>query len=354
MPGSPAAYAPSHDLIHRWQTRLQWMEPLLPCGRCPQCRLSAAAANTDPPPAPEQIWAVDDHDLRGLFEFVSAARGVNGVALMTYRPDEQGLAPKIARGLVALGVRHIGGQIAPIDPPRGEVLFTDERALSPAGLTPRGEVSRISLQAIPSRAIGSRDGQASDSTSTVTHWPTLFCFPWRPGSTAVKWVVISRASPALPPLNCSRRGDCGVSTWQRDRERHRIVRDLSTSQSDRARTVGRGLTILTAAPLGPRHRIQPRAVAVLSASLNVGVGLGIIKRETTSEPWTVDADLGRELLLRDDPWRWFRGELLHRMALHALRALSDDGRAPDLLLGLTWLLQLDPLDPIQSAWGADA
>lgn len=93
---------------------------------------------------------------------------------------------------------------------------------------------------------------------------------------------------------------------------------------------------------------------MLSASLNVGVGLGIIKRETTSEPWTVDADLGRELLLRDDPWRWFRGELLHRMALHALRALSDDGRAPDLLLGLTWLLQLDPLDPIQSAWGADA
>jgi hypothetical protein len=90
--------------------------------------------------------------------------------------------------------------------------------------------------------------------------------------------------------------------------------------------------------------------AVLSASLNVGEGLGLVKREMSSGPWNVDADLGRELLSRDDPWIWFRGELLYRMAQHALRALTHDGKAPDLLVGLTWFLQLDPLDPIQSAW----
>jgi hypothetical protein len=139
--GIAAAYAPSDDLVDRWRTRLQWMEPLLPCGRCPQCRLSATAANADPPPSPEQVWAVKDQDLHELFEFVDAARGVNGVALVTYRSDEEGLAPKIVRGLVDRGVRHVGGRLAPIDPPRGDVLFVDERPLSPADLAPLASFS---------------------------------------------------------------------------------------------------------------------------------------------------------------------------------------------------------------------
>jgi hypothetical protein len=52
-----------------------------------------------------------------------------------------------------------------------------------------------------------------------------------------------------------------------------------------------------------------------------------------------------------DQWPWFRGELLRRIAAHGLLQLETEGSAPDLVLGLTWFLQNNPLEPIPTAWG---
>jgi hypothetical protein len=92
--------------------------------------------------------------------------------------------------------------------------------------------------------------------------------------------------------------------------------------------------------------------AVLAASLAIGDGLGLIARDNKSAPWTVDLDLARGLQIDGDCWPWFRSELLHRMTQHALAELETTGEAPDLILGLTWFLQNDPLNPLQWSWNA--
>ncbi len=67
------------------------MEPLGSCGRCPDCRRMGVLENSDPPPSPDQTWAVQDRDLTQLESFVSEARGVNGLAVLTYGRDEGAL-----------------------------------------------------------------------------------------------------------------------------------------------------------------------------------------------------------------------------------------------------------------------
>ena len=93
------------------------------------------------------------------------------------------------------------------------------------------------------------------------------------------------------------------------------------------------------------------AGAVLVASLAIGDGLGVIERENPSSPWKVDSDLANDLGAPGDRWPWFRGELLRRIAEHGKRELESEGKAPDLVLGLTWFLQLSPLSPLQTDWG---
>jgi hypothetical protein len=90
--------------------------------------------------------------------------------------------------------------------------------------------------------------------------------------------------------------------------------------------------------------------SVLTACLTIGAGLGAIARETASSPWTVEAGLGKGLLADGDHWPWFRGELLRRITQHGLSELEREGKAPDLILGLTWFLQLSPLNPLQLSW----
>jgi len=90
--------------------------------------------------------------------------------------------------------------------------------------------------------------------------------------------------------------------------------------------------------------------AVLAASLAIGEGLGLIARENASSPWKVDDDLAKNLQVGGDRWPGFRGELLLRMAQHGVRELESEGKAPDLVLGLTWFLQLNPLSPLQTDW----
>ena len=60
--GIAAAYAPSRELLEQWGHRLQHMEPLGFCGRCPDCRRNRVPLNEDPAPDPEQVWAVTTRD----------------------------------------------------------------------------------------------------------------------------------------------------------------------------------------------------------------------------------------------------------------------------------------------------
>ncbi|MCP9274060.1 hypothetical protein [Mycolicibacterium arenosum] len=88
--------------------------------------------------------------------------------------------------------------------------------------------------------------------------------------------------------------------------------------------------------------------AVLTASLNVGEGLDLLVQDKQSSIWTVDARIAAEMRTDADQWLWFRGELAHRMMQHALS--NSEGTVPDLVLGLTWFLQTNPLSPLQTAW----
>lgn len=90
--------------------------------------------------------------------------------------------------------------------------------------------------------------------------------------------------------------------------------------------------------------------SVLSASLKVGHGLGFISSPSGSVPLSVESDLARGFQAAGDRWPWFRGHLLHRIAEHGIQQLDSAGTAPDLVLGLTWLLQRNPLTPLPTAW----
>ncbi|WP_183097380.1 protein DpdF [Nocardioides pelophilus] len=131
-----AAYAPEEELQQRWGSRLEFMEPVGDCGRCPECRRRGVAPYADPPPAPDQQWAVSPSDLRDLETFASAARGVNGCALVTHQQEEDDLALRIGAGLAMLGVRHFGGLSGPVKGRQGEATFFDAAPLSPLDLTP--------------------------------------------------------------------------------------------------------------------------------------------------------------------------------------------------------------------------
>lgn len=91
--------------------------------------------------------------------------------------------------------------------------------------------------------------------------------------------------------------------------------------------------------------------AVLVSSLAIGEGVGLIARHDASSPWKVDDDLAKGLRAPGDRWPWFRGELLRRITQHGIRELESEGKAPDLVLGFTWFLQLNPLSPLQTDWG---
>ncbi|ORA15575.1 protein DpdF [Mycobacterium asiaticum] len=142
--GIAAAYAPSQELREKWGRRLQFMEPQGRCGRCPDCRRNRVPLKDDPAPSPEQVWGVTTRDLSQLGSFVTAARGVNGLALLSYQSDEGGLASRLAAGLVRLGVRHLGGLHNVLPNPPGEVTFYDDSPLSPIDLTPTSSFSYFS------------------------------------------------------------------------------------------------------------------------------------------------------------------------------------------------------------------
>jgi superfamily II DNA/RNA helicase len=149
--GIAGAYAPGELLRHEWGARLEFMEPVASCGRCPECRRHGVPVYEDPPPSPRQSWAVPDMDGEELARFVTACRGVNGLAVLTYSPDEADLGPKIATGLFTLGVRHFAGLPHAVRGQQGEACFFDELPLSPADLSPVASFSYFAHEGSASR-----------------------------------------------------------------------------------------------------------------------------------------------------------------------------------------------------------
>lgn len=96
---------------------------------------------------------------------------------------------------------------------------------------------------------------------------------------------------------------------------------------------------------------RDEASAVFKASLTVGEGLGLVSRSDSRSPWMANMDIAKALRTEGDTWPWFRGELLFRIGSHALKALEEDKKVPDLALGLTWFLQQSPLRPLHLTWG---
>ena len=137
------AYAPDEKLRNDWSDRLQWMEPLGPCGRCPGCRATGAPVNIDPPPRPRQSWEVAEGASEGLRSFVAGVRGQHGMAVLVERPGED-LGDAVAAALIGQGVLHAGGEFGPLPkPPLGAVLFRDDRPMAPKDLTPVSTFSRF-------------------------------------------------------------------------------------------------------------------------------------------------------------------------------------------------------------------
>lgn len=91
---------------------------------------------------------------------------------------------------------------------------------------------------------------------------------------------------------------------------------------------------------------------VLAASLAVGQALEILASDRASGTWSLDADLCGLLAAKGDQWPRFRGELLRRIAAHGVAEIQSGRKAPDLVVGLTWFLQQDPLKPVPTAWNA--
>ncbi|GAA1546959.1 hypothetical protein [Kribbella lupini] len=107
----------------------------------------------------------------------------------------------------------------------------------------------------------------------------------------------------------------------------------------------------------PEHRVadeEPKDTDLLGSSLKLAAGIGLI-HEHANSGWTVDSPIAEGLRAAgDDGIRWFRSELLRRINAEALDALANRGKAADLVLGMAWFLQQDPLKPLGTTYGNGA
>jgi hypothetical protein len=107
----------------------------------------------------------------------------------------------------------------------------------------------------------------------------------------------------------------------------------------------------------PEHRVedeQAKDSDALGSSLKVAVGIGMVLEDANSA-WSVDPAIGEGLKAAGDSGtQWFRGELLRRINAEATTALASNAKVADLVLGMTWLLQQDPLKPLGSQFGDGA
>ena len=191
--GIAESYTPSEPLRQEWGNRLQFMEPVGSCGRCPDCRRRGVPPYADPPPSPEQVWAVTASDLAELATFVTAARGVNGVAFLTYQPDDTTLGALIAAGLAMLGVRHFGGLPEPVTGLPGEADFFDNLPLSPVDLTPVPSFSCFA----PGQAVSRHWLARREAIRTANHGHSVADILLVPEGTTIGGRRIPQDIPAL-------------------------------------------------------------------------------------------------------------------------------------------------------------
>ena len=92
---------------------------------------------------------------------------------------------------------------------------------------------------------------------------------------------------------------------------------------------------------------------VLPHSLALGVDIGILHVEGARDQrvWTLRKEYVK--LVRETPSadsRAFRSLLLRRFGARALQSVEDGENPPDVPFALTWLLTLDPLQPMSLVW----
>lgn len=107
----------------------------------------------------------------------------------------------------------------------------------------------------------------------------------------------------------------------------------------------------------PEQRVedaQAKATDALATSLKVAAGIGVV-HEDANATWSIDLAIAEGLKeAGDHETGWFRAELLRRINKEAMASLSDRAKVADLVLGMTWMLQQDPLNPLGSAFGNGA
>ena len=92
----------------------------------------------------------------------------------------------------------------------------------------------------------------------------------------------------------------------------------------------------------------------LASSLKVGEGIGVLT-EAKGFGWAVDPAIATGLMgAADEGWTWFRGELLRRINTEAMASLEQKEKPSDLVLGMAWFLQQNPLRPLGAAFGGGA
>jgi hypothetical protein len=90
--------------------------------------------------------------------------------------------------------------------------------------------------------------------------------------------------------------------------------------------------------------------AMLTATLAVGDGLSVLSKDSSTSTWTVEESVAELTRGSEGSWVAFRGELLRRIVSQGVTSASNDGKTPDLVLGLTWFMQQNPLRPVAVDW----
>ena len=109
-----------------------------------------------------------------------------------------------------------------------------------------------------------------------------------------------------------------------------ICKYLSAHSSGRTEAELRGALEV----LRPPQDDSNTATAVLTASLAIGKGLGLIARESPSSPWCLSADWADSLQRAEGRWEGFRGPLTQRIMEQGSEQLRETSEAPDLLRGI--------------------
>jgi hypothetical protein len=92
------------------------------------------------------------------------------------------------------------------------------------------------------------------------------------------------------------------------------------------------------------------ASGVLTASLAVGQSIGALTHESSTSPWLLDPVIGDVMSTANWRWEGFRGFLVARMMEQGTVQSLETGKAPDLIRGLTWFMQQNPLSPPSLSW----